>query len=125
MRLEDYKNRQPFSTPDGYFEELNKRIIEATSKAPAATPVPARKRITLGMYARWTSIAAMFAIVCLIAVKSVFNGNTIKVTNEATFAENTLASNLDNITDEEYFENLLENYTFDDYTFYCYLTEYE
>ena len=125
MRLEDYKNRQPFSTPDGYFEELNMRIIEATSKAPAATPVPARKRITLGMYARWTSIAAMFAIVCLIAVKSVFNGNTIKVTNEATFAENTLASNLDNITDEEYFENLLENYTFDDYTFYCYLTEYE
>ena len=125
MRLEDYKNRQPFSTPDGYFEELNMRIIEATSKAPAATPVPARKRITLGMYARWTSIAAMFAIVCLIAVKSVFNGNTIKVTNEATVAENTLASNLDNITDEEYFENLLENYTFDDYTFYCYLTEYE
>ena len=125
MRLEDYKNRQPFSTPDGYFEELNKRIIEATSKAPAATPVPARKRITLGMYARWTSIAAMFAIVCLIAVKSMFNGNTIKVTNEATVAENTLASNLDNITDEEYFENLLENYTFDDYTFYCYLTEYE
>lgn len=125
MRLEDYKNRQPFNTPDGYFEELNKRIIGATSKAPAATPVPARKRITLGMYARWTSIAAMFAIVCLIAVKSVFNGNTIKVTNEATVAENTLASNLDNITDEEYFENLLENYTFDDYTFYCYLTEYE
>ena len=125
MRLEDYKNRQPFSTPDGYFEELNMRIIEATSKAPAATPVPARKRITLGMYARWTSIAAMFAIVCLIAVKSVFNGNTIKVTSEATVAENTLASNLDNITDEEYFENLLENYTFDDYTFYCYLTEYE
>ena len=125
MRLEDYKNRQPFSTPDGYFEELNKRIIGATSKAPAATPVLARKRITLGMYARWTSIAAMFAIVCLIAVKSVFNGNTIKVTNEATVAENTLASNLDNITDEEYFENLLENYTFDDYTFYCYLTEYE
>lgn len=125
MRLEDYKNRQPFSTPDGYFEELNMRIIEATSKAPATTPVPARKRITLGMYARWTSIAAMFAIVCLIAVKSVFNGNTIKVTSEATVAENTLASNLDNITDEEYFENLLENYTFDDYTFYCYLTEYE
>ena len=89
MRLEDYKNRQPFSTPDGYFEELNMRIIEATSKAPAATPVPARKRITLGMYARWTSIAAMFAIVCLIAVKSVFNGNTIKVTNEATVAKNT------------------------------------
>ena len=125
MRLEDYKNRQPFSTPDGYFEELNKRIIGATSKAPATTPVPARKRITLGMYARWTSIAAMFAIVCLIAVKSVFNGNTIKVTSEATVAESTLASNLDNITDEEYFENLLENYTFDDYTFYCYLTEYE
>lgn len=125
MRLEDYKNRQPFSTPDGYFEELNKRIIEATSKAPSVTPVPARKRITLGMYARWTSIAAMFALVCLIAAKSVFNSHTIKGASDTTVVESILASNLDNITDEEYFENLLENYTFDDYTFYCYLTEYE
>lgn len=125
MRLEDYKNRQPFSTPDGYFEELNKRIIEATSKAPSVTPVPARKRITLGMYARWTSIAAMFALACLIAAKSVFNSHTIKGASDITVVESILASSLDNITDEEYFENLLENYTFDDYTFYCYLTEYE
>lgn len=125
MRLEDYKNRQPFSTPDGYFEELNKRIIEATSKAPSVTPVPARKRITLGMYARWTSIAAMFALVCLIAAKSVFNSHSIKGAIDTTVVESILASSLDNITDEEYFENLLENYTFDDYTFYCYLTEYE
>lgn len=125
MRLEDYKNRQPFSTPDGYFEELNKRIVEATSKAPAAVPAPARKRITLGMYARWTSIAAMFALVCLIAVKSVFNGHTITGTSETSATEIAQTSNIDNITDEEYFENLLENYTFDDYTFYCYLTEYE
>ena len=32
MRLEDYKNRQPFSTPDGYFEELNKRIATGRTK---------------------------------------------------------------------------------------------
>ena len=31
MRLEEHKNKQPFSTPDGYFEELNRKIIEATS----------------------------------------------------------------------------------------------
>ena len=125
MRLEDYKNRQPFSTPDGYFEELDKKIIEATSKAPAAPLTPAKKSIRLGMYAKWMSVAAMLVFVCLIA----FNGISDKQAAENTIIvagmEYTASDGTESITDKEFMDNLLDNYPIDDYTFYCYLTEYE
>lgn len=125
MRLEDCKNRKPFSTPYGYFEELNRKIIEATSKAPAAPVTPAKKSIRVGMYAKWFSVAAMLVFVCLIA----FNGISDKQAAEnaiiVTDTEYTAADGTENITDEEFMDNLLDNYPIDDYTFYCYLTEYE
>ena len=43
MRIEDH-NKNPFSTPTGYFEELNTRIIEATSK----TEPIAKKNFVIG-----------------------------------------------------------------------------
>lgn len=125
MRLEDYKNRQPFSTPDSYFEELDKKIIEATSKTPAAPLTPVKKSIRLGMYAKWMSVAAMLVFVCLIA----FNGISDKQAAENAIIvagmENTASDGTESITDEEFMDNLLDNYPIDDYTFYCYLTEYE
>lgn len=125
MRLEDYNNRQPFSTPDGYFEELNKKIIEATSKAPAAPGTPAQKSIRLGMYAKWLSVAAMLAIVCLIAFNGIGDRQAAGSTILAAGTEQTPADGTESITDEEFMDNLLDNYPIDDYTFYCYLTEYE
>lgn len=125
MRLEDYKNRQPFSTPDGYFEELNRKIIEATSKAPVTSDTPAKKSIRLGMYAKWLSAAAMLAIVCLIAFNGIGDKQAAGSTILAAGTEQTSADGTESITDEEFMDNLLDNYPIDDYTFYCYLTEYE
>ena len=123
--MEDYKNRQPFSTPDGYFEELNRKIIGATSKAPATSDTPAKKSIRLGMYAKWLSVAAMLAFVCLIALNGTDNNQTAESTILAAGTEQTSADGTESITDEEFMDNLLDNYPIDDYTFYCYLTEYE
>lgn len=125
MRLEDYKKRQPFSTPDGYFEELNRKIIEATSKAPATSDTPAKKNFRLGMYAKWLSAAAMLAIVCLIAFNGIGDKQAAGSTILAAGTEQTSADGTESITDEEFMDNLLDNYPIDDYTFYCYLTEYE
>lgn len=115
MRLEDHKNMRPFSTPDGYFEELNRNIIEATSKAPSA-PV-AKKSIALGRWAKALSYAAMLAIVALVANKVIFD-KVDKSTDMAVMSEETALDN-------EFYDSLLENYPIDNYTFYCCLTEYE
>lgn len=125
MRLEDYKNRQPFSTPDGYFEELNRKIIGATSKAPAEPTTPAKKSIRLGMYSKWLSIAAMLAFVCLIALNGTDDNQTAESTILVADTEYIPDDGTENITEEEFMDNLLDNYPIDDYTFYCYLTEYE
>lgn len=123
--MEDYKNRQPFSTPDGYFEELNRKIIGATSKAPATAATPVKKSIMLGMYAKWLSVATMLVFVCLIAFNGTGNKQTAGSTILAAGTEQTLADGTENIAEEEFMDNLLDNYPIDDYTFYCYLTEYE
>lgn len=125
MRLEDYKNRQPFSTPDGYFEELNRKIIGATSKAQAEPTTTAKKSIRLGMYSKWLSIAAMLAFVCLIALNGTNDNQTAESTILAADTEYIPDDGTENITEEEFMDNLLDNYPIDDYTFYCYLTEYE
>lgn len=125
MRLEDYKNRQPFSTPDGYFEELNRKIIGATSNAPAEPTTTAKKRIRLGMYSYWLSVAAMLAFVCLIALNGTDDNQTAESTILAADTEYIPDDGTENITEEEFMDNLLDNYPIDDYTFYCYLTEYE
>lgn len=125
MRLEDYKNRQPFSTPDGYFEELNRKIIGATSKAQAEPNTTAKKSIRLGMYSKWLSVAAMLAFVCLIALNGTDDNQTTESTILAADTEYIPDDGTENITEEEFMDNLLDNYPIDDYTFYCYLTEYE
>lgn len=125
MRLEDYKNRQPFSTPDGYFEELNRKIIGATSKAQAEPTTTAKKSIRLGMYSYWLSVAAMLAFVCLIALNGTDDYQTAESTILAADTEYIPDDGTENIAEEEFMDNLLDNYPIDDYTFYCYLTEYE
>ncbi len=112
MRIEEH-NKNPFSTPTGYFEELNTRIIEATSK----TEPIAKKSFIIGNWRRVLSYAAMLAIVALIAGELI-SGGVRKNEGLATVQEE--------MTDDiEFYDTLLENYTIDDYTFYCCLTEYE
>ena len=118
MKLEEHKKRNPFSTPDGYFEELNRNIIETTCKAPAK---PAQKKsFVFGNWTRVAGYAAAIAIVALVTVRAL-------ITNAPDVIDG-LNSNLaqeEQSYDSDFYDSLLENYTIDDYTFYCYLTEYE
>lgn len=116
MKLEDHKNREPFSTPDGYFEELGRNIIEATSKAPAS--VPAKKRITLGWWTRTIGYAAILAIAVFIADRIAKSDDT--ASGKAVATNNTQEEQM---LDNEMIDNILTNYPIDDYTFYCYLTD--
>ena len=77
------------------------------------------------MYAKWLSAAAMLAIVCLIAFNGIGDKQAAGSTILAAGTEQTSADGTESITDEEFMDNLLDNYPIDDYTFYCYLTEYE
>ena len=109
MKLEDHKNREPFSTPDGYF-------IEATSKAPAS--VPAKKRITLGWWTRTIGYAAILAIAVIIADSIAKSDDSA---SGKTVATNSIQE--EQMLDNEMIDNILTNYPIDDYTFYCYLTD--
>ena len=77
------------------------------------------------MYAKWLSVAAMLVFVCLIAFNGTGNKQTAGSTILAAGTEQTQADGTENIAEEEFMDNLLDNYPIDDYTFYCYLTEYE
>ena len=38
MEIDDYKKRNCFRTPEGYFDNMNSRIKEATCRSVAALP---------------------------------------------------------------------------------------
>ncbi len=126
MKLEDYKKRRPFRTPEGYFAELNRKISEATVNAPAKEP--AAKRFRIGVFAKWTNIAAMFIILCTIAI-GLFDTNeeTIPVNNtpQQKQVDKTANRKVAEYEENDIIDNIMENYSIDEYTFYCYLTEYE
>jgi hypothetical protein len=126
MKLEDYKKKEPFCTPEGYFPDLNRRIAEATHKAPAKDSTG--KRVRIGLIAKWTTVAAMFAIILTIAVNGFDTSGHSTANRTYPIAQYIFATN-ENDHEEyygyEYYEGLIDNYEVNDYTFYCCLTEYE
>lgn len=99
-----------FTVPDGYFEQLNRSILDATVNS--RTAIAHSRTRTIGRFTR------IFGYAAAIAVLFVIVGNLIvpfsKNAEERTFAE---------AIENEYIDNILNSYTIDDYTFYCYLTE--
>lgn len=112
---QDYKNRQPFSTPEGYFEGLNRSIINATGKVPEINAT--KKHYTLGWWTRTIGYAAMLAI-------AIFVADNIAKDND-TASKKAVARSIQEgqMLDNEMIDNILTNYPIDDYTFYCYLTD--
>lgn len=108
MNIEDYKKKSCFTTPDGYFEELNRKIKEATCKSEATRP---RKRSLTQRVASIMGYAAMIAIAATVAIGITRKSNSGNM--QATF---------NGLDDSEYIDNMLANYPIDEYTFYCYLT---
>jgi hypothetical protein len=118
MKLEDYKNRKPLTTPEGYFIKLNSEILKATSQKNTH---PRRKEISINARMRWIGYAATIAIVFAIAVGVIsapYRNNDKH--NEMTAAEST---GYDTGVDSEFIDNMLDNYPINEYTFYCYLTD--
>lgn len=99
--------KQIFTVPEGYFEQLNREILSATVDRSATAP--RRKNHILGKLSRVAGYAA--AIALLFAVASNFFA-------PENWGDDSIAST----AESEYIDNILNSYTIDDYTFYCYLT---
>ena len=108
MNIEEYKKRNCFTTPDGYFEQLASEIEQATSKNVAARP---KRRSLTRRVVGIMSYAAMIAIVAIVATSIIFNSRN-----------NELTATIEEFDDSEFFDNMLSSYPIDEYTFYCYLT---
>ncbi len=113
MSEHNIKKKEIFAVPDGYFEQLNKDILDATAKSH--TTAPHRKKHLLGGFGRVFGYAAAIAALLIVAGNLLFTGNEPK--NKA------IADNIN--AESEYIDNIFNSYTIDDYTFYCYLTESE
>jgi hypothetical protein len=118
MKLEDYKNRKPLTTPEGYFTKLNSEILKATSQKDV---YPRKKEISITARMRWVGYAATIAIVFAIAVGVI----SAPYRNDDRQAEMIAAESTgyDTGVDSEFIDNVLANYPIDEYTFYCYLTD--
>ncbi|MBQ8542083.1 MAG: hypothetical protein IJ436_01235 [Bacteroidaceae bacterium] len=109
MKIEDFKNRQPFTVPENYFEQFNDNIMNMLPKA-AVTEQKKHRTIALPRITRYISYAAMLAVVFIIGHALYTKHDT---SNQATAEEHY---------EGEYIDEMLNNYPIDDYTFYCYLT---
>ena len=112
MKITDNRKKEPFTVPDGYFEQLNSKILDATAKS--RTAAQRRKSIAIGKLSRIAGYAAAIAIIAGIATNHFAqqhqaSGNT--ASTESIYA------------DSEYIDNILNSYPIDEYTFYCYLTD--
>lgn len=107
MKIEDFKNREPFTVPEGYFDTLAQRV---TKKLPAE-----KKSTRTILPTRWGQYIGYAATVAIAAVI----GATLLLGN----ADNTAtAAGGDEFYDAEYIDEVLNNYPIDDYTFFCCIT---
>lgn len=104
MDRQDNIRKKTFTVPNGYFERLNKDILGAT----AATPRRSNRNHVIGRFTRIAGYAAAVATLFIVA-------SNVLTSNKADEIAATAQS--------EYIDNILNSYTIDDYTFYCYLTE--
>lgn len=130
MTLNDYKNKKrPFSTPEGYFEELEKNILHKSCGTVKRNCTPCKPRRNIAVWSKWVSFAAMVAIVALIAIAThdvQEQGNDNKQGKNTYAGVNNKSRNTQTSSeiDAEYIDNMLSSYPIDDYTFYSCLTGY-
>lgn len=110
MEKQNNINKKTFSVPEGYFEQLNKNILSSTVES--SSTFQRQRTHILGKFGRAVGYAAAIAIIFIMAI-------------EILMPENNNYTNIANIeTNEiEFIDNILNSYTIDDYTFYCYLTD--
>lgn len=109
MDKEYNSKKKLFTVPEGYFEQLNKEILSATVESKTNS----HKSYIIGKISRVMGYAAVIALLFVVAK------NILIPVNEAN--SNTALAESNN-AQSEYIDNILNSYTIDDYTFYCYLT---
>lgn len=115
MELNEYRRHNGFTTPEGYFEQLNRKIEDATCNNNGK----GKKRIiTQPKFAAIMSYAAMIAVVAVVA-RHIIAGHPAN-NNAVCIAETAVIDGLD---DSDFIDNMLASYPIDEYTFYCCLTE--
>ena len=112
MKNEHNREKEVFTVPEGYFEQLNREILKAT--VGNSTVTPSHKSHFIGRLSRIIGYAAAVAIIFGITANLIAPWH--KVTGDSTTSDNAYADN-------DYIDNILNSYTIDEYTFYCYLTE--
>ena len=110
MKLENHKNKRPFTVPEGYFDNLEGNIMKML---PRTTAAPQKKARIVNLAGRLRHIGYAATIAVIFSLGSYLflrnNGST------ETAATDEYYSN-------EYIDEVLNNYPIDDYTFYCYVT---
>lgn len=105
-------NRRPFTTPDGYFENLTESIMASLP----AVPFEETEKATLWSKAKvWVYMAACFAGMLL-----VFNF-AINTTKDAGSNMQTAEADTE-VYSDEYIDSFFETAMIDEYTLYCSLT---
>ena len=120
MKFNDLNNK--FTVPEGYFEHLQKEILDATSNK--ATPTaPVHKKVRRIGLLRYIGYAATIAVVTLLALDIMGSKDSDNTTTAPATAQQTDINTGDAIADEEYIDNMLSSYPIDEYTFYCFVTD--
>ncbi len=111
--------KNPFSVPEGYFEDFTQQLME---KLPERTPsVPVTTKVTPWQRVKpWLYLAAMF---CGLMFGFRYLVGNPEQTNSTALSDNELKQQYSE--SDEYIESILNNSMMDDYTIYCYLTEAE
>ena len=106
MEKQEYTKKEVFTVPEGYFEQLNRNIMDATANSNVGI-----RRHKNHLFGRVAGYAAAIAVLFVLSTNILAPGDNANCEKIATSA------------DQEYIDNILNSYTIDDYTFYCYLTQ--
>ena len=113
------KDKNPFTVPEGYFEQLAGNIMnhipERQRIAPQTVHITTWQRIK-----PWFYMAAMFCIIMITARYMLIPSSNEQMASKSAVQPFSTAGN--SYTDE-YIEETIMNMQADDYTVYCYLTE--
>lgn len=110
MQIEDndIKNRNPFTVPDEYFAKVHNRVM---SRLPQEREKRKNKVTSLLNVGHWGYAAATILMFTIGGV--LFYNDNIQMAQEITAADEY---------NNEYIDELLENYHIDEYALYSYLT---
>lgn len=115
MEENNHNIRNSFTTPEGYFERLNREIKASTCNKPDKK---GSRFLVLPKAAGIIGYAAMFAVASFI-IAHMLIGDIANGTDDLYGA----ATATYDFNDSDFIDNMLASYPIDEYTFYSYLTE--